>query len=274
MSTARTGAAVVARLDGVGSTATDDPSHQVSAALREEWRTVIRRCPPAVREAWLNRSEVQAALGITICRQRLDALASEESRITQLAAGGGWVEVWRTTGQDLPLFYDDAGRKVPTAKLRVSPASRARRPGGGVLVRVRATAAVPNGIHNERIQVEGPQVRVGPGRQSLQDQFEVPAAWVEPQGGKPRRRGAQRLVLGRYGVRSGIEHATGTAVDAEPMAGMPHRRWTPPTAVALEDLIDGQGIKEACFYPHPGSPSADVINRIAEAGAKPLDGNW
>lgn len=254
----------------------DDPSYQVQAALRAEWRNRVRRLPPGDREAWLKRSDVQAALGATLCRQRLDELAAQEAAIAQTAAGAGWVAAWKSTGCDLPLFYDDAGRKLPRVRCQWTPAAPARPLGGGGTIQVMATAAVANGRYNVLVRraPPPPRVRVGYGRAPLTEPIDVPACLADPKQRTTVRRGAVRLVLSRHGVRYGTEHAPGTAAEEEPTAGPPRRRWTPPQAVGLEDLLDGQSVKEACFYPHPGSPSADVINRIGEMGAKPLDGNW
>jgi hypothetical protein len=91
-----------------------------------------------------------------------------------------------------------------------------------------------------------------------------------PERGRP---GAVRLRLSRAGVRNGLEHPPGV-VGGEPIAGVPTRRWTPPQAVDVEDLLDGMDGREAAFYDHPISCSAAIIIRIGEAKAKPKGGKW
>lgn len=52
------------------------------------------------------------------------------------------------------------------------------------------------------------------------------------------------------------------------------RRYTPPQAVAEEDLIDLMGELDALVHPHPASPSAVVICRWREKNAPPDHGRW
>jgi hypothetical protein len=89
-----------------------------------------------------------------------------------------------------------------------------------------------------------------------------------------RRPGAVRLKLSRAGVRAGMEHPPGEGVGLDPIAGVPTRRWTPPQAVDVEDLLDGMGGREAALYAFPTSCSASIIIRIGEMKAKPKGGKW
>jgi hypothetical protein len=63
------------------------------------------------------------------------------------------------------------------------------------------------------------------------------------------RRYSVRLMLSRGLLRMGEE-------------GVPHRRWTPPQAVDIEDMLDCMGNLEAKFYTHPPSPSAVAMHRM------------
>jgi len=63
------------------------------------------------------------------------------------------------------------------------------------------------------------------------------------------RRYSVRLMLSRGLLRLGDE-------------GIPHRRWTPPQVVDIEDMLDCMGNMEAQFYAHPPSPSAVAIHRM------------
>lgn len=87
------------------------------------------------------------------------------------------------------------------------------------------------------------------------------------------RPGAVKLRLSRAGVRTGMEHEAGV-VGMDPIAGVPTRRWTPPQAVDVEDLLDGMGGREAALYAFPTSCSASIIIRIGEQKAKPKGGKW
>lgn len=84
------------------------------------------------------------------------------------------------------------------------------------------------------------------------------------------RDAAPGMVLSTCGVRDGIEGAEGEP----PAAGPPTERLTPPIAVAMEDMLDGLKWKEACWYDHPPSPSAEAIRRIGETRAAPKSGRW
>lgn len=60
---------------------------------------------------------------------------------------------------------------------------------------------------------------------------------------------------------------------------VPHRRWTPPQAVDVEDMLDCMGNTEAMMHDHPPSPSAVAIHRMcaySKAGLRRLagDGRW
>jgi hypothetical protein len=52
--------------------------------------------------------------------------------------------------------------------------------------------------------------------------------------------------------------------------GTPHRRWTPPQAVAVEDILDCMGDAEARFHNYPPSPSAMAIHRMTHYSAAGL----
>jgi hypothetical protein len=54
----------------------------------------------------------------------------------------------------------------------------------------------------------------------------------------------------------------------------PHRRWTPPQCVELEDRLDEMGEKEAILHQYPPSPSVLAIEQIRAAQLKPRGGRW
>ncbi len=288
------------------STRNDPESQRVAAALRAYWKQTMRRRPPAEREAWLKQAEVQAAIGATVCRQRLESITAEKDRIAQMMCSGGWVVAWESTGCPMPIECDDAGRAIPLVEWPVASAKRTGEFHARGKVQIVPAVGVCNGVTNVRLdgdgkprlkpngeprEASGGRVRVGRDRRELLETVLVPAYCVLSvrsssrvsdrtqvsvrRAGEPvRGRRPDPMRLSRYGVRQGCEMPTGEPVESVPMAGRALRRWTPAMAVVTEDLIDGQGVMEAAFYPHPGSPSAEAIIRIGEMGATPLDGNW
>lgn len=65
------------------------------------------------------------------------------------------------------------------------------------------------------------------------------------------------MVLSRAKTRYGAPYAG--APDAVPGMTQPRRRWTPPNAVDVEDMLDAMDPREALFHHHPVSPSALAI---------------
>lgn len=68
----------------------------------------------------------------------------------------------------------------------------------------------------------------------------------------------------RHGVRLQLSRGS-TRVGED---GHPSRRFTPPQAVEVEDMLDAMTPMEAIRYEHPESPSAAVIRRIRELRAE------
>jgi hypothetical protein len=75
-------------------------------------------------------------------------------------------------------------------------------------------------------------------------------------------RSASALVLGVPCVRTGLDHPAGSDPLAAPIASAPTARWTPPQAVAVENLLDSMGTLKAIAYDYPASPSAHAIRTI------------
>jgi len=235
--------------------AADADSRRVQAALRAYWKQTMRRRPPAEREAWLKQVEVQAALGATVCRQRVEAIASEKDRVAQMMCSGAWVAAWESTGCAMPIECDDAGRTIPLVEW---PLPGARRSGGfrhSLQVRIIAPVGAGNGVGNVRLGADGKtprrlpdgrlhdagghggRVRVGDGRRELFQSVLVPAYCpvnlsrpgrrrdrVSPANELERGRRPDPMRLGRHGVRYGVEHSAGGPVDTEPTAGPARRR--------------------------------------------------
>lgn len=196
------------------------------------WREVVSKLPPDRRQAWLKTPEAIAGLGARRCADILQGIRLVRSTLEASVPGQEWLEAWGRTGAMLPAF--DANHQGGGLRWRGGwTDSITYRAGDGVRYRGANYAAIA--------QSTGISPRVNR------------ECWRPTDA----RQHAARMVLSRCKTRIGFD-------------GEPTWRFTPPQAVAVEDELDALTPLQADFYQSAPSPSAVVIRRIGELGAKEI----
>jgi hypothetical protein len=88
------------------ATLRDLRSVRAQDALREHWRRVIKKRPPAARVAWLKSTEGHTAFGEDDCNRRVKEIEERQerlrARVRDTVPGGAWLNAWDVDGKLQP----------------------------------------------------------------------------------------------------------------------------------------------------------------------------